>query len=177
VGGGEVNFSTSGSFDRATKFHDVVEFPVHDGSSDGGNVVVQTASIAAQRTSAYGVDEMPGPIDKSPVVLYEGQIVVVETEQFRNWLDRLRDGKARVRIDDRLRRLASGNVGDTKSVGDGVQELRLHFGPGYRIYYVWRDGVLIILLCGGDKSSQARDIAKAKELAKEADDGIEGLPI
>lgn len=110
-------------------------------------------------------------------VLYEGHVVVVEAGQFRSWLDGLRDRKARLRIDDRLRRLANGNAGDTKSVGDGVQELRLHFGPGYRVYYVWRDGVLIILLCGGDKGSQARDIAKAKELAKEAEDGIEGLPI
>ena len=110
-------------------------------------------------------------------VLYEGHVVVVETGQFRSWLDGLRDRKARLRIDDRLRRLANGNAGDTKSVGDGVQELRLHFGPGYRVYYVWRDGVLIILLCGGDKGSQARDIAIAKELAKEAEDGIEGLPI
>ncbi len=116
-------------------------------------------------------------LDKSQNVLYEGQIVIVETEQFRDWLDGLRDGKSRLRIHDRLRRLANGNAGDTKSVGDGVQELRLHFGSGYRVYYVWRDGVLIILLCGGDKGSQARDIAKAKKLAKEADDGIEGLPI
>lgn len=120
---------------------------------------------------------MPNQIDKSPNVLYEGQIVIVETDQFRDWLDGLRDRKARLRIDDRLRRLADGNAGDTKSVGDGVQELRLHFGPGYRIYYIWRDGVLIILLCGGDKSSQARDIAKAKALAKEADDGIESSPL
>ncbi len=120
---------------------------------------------------------MPPDIDKSPNVLYEGQIVIVETELFRNWLDSLRDRKAQLRIDDRLRRLADGNAGDTKSVGDGVQELRLHFGPGYRVYYIWRDGVLIILLCGGDKGSQARDIAKAKELAKEAENGIEGLPI
>lgn len=120
---------------------------------------------------------MPKEIDKRPIVLYEGQIVIVETDQFRDWLDGLRDRKARLRIDDRLRRLANGNAGDTKSVGEGVQELRLHFGPGYRVYYIWRDGVLIVLLCGGDKSSQARDITKAKELAKEADDGIEGLPI
>jgi putative addiction module killer protein len=116
-------------------------------------------------------------LDKPFDVLYEGQIVIRETEQFRDWLDGLRDRKARVRIDDRLRRLANGNSGDTKSVGDGVQELRLHFGPGYRIYYTWRDGILIILLCGGDKGTQARDIAKAKALSKEADDGIEGLPI
>lgn len=116
-------------------------------------------------------------IDKTTNVLYEGHIVIVETEQFRDWLDGLRDRKARLRIDDRLRRLASGNAGDTKAVGDGVQELRLHFGPGYRVYYKWRDGVLVILLSGGDKSSQVRDIAKAKELAKEADDGIEGFPV
>lgn len=116
-------------------------------------------------------------IDKFQNVLYEGQVVIVETEQFREWLDGLRDRKARLRIDDRLRRLANGNAGDTNSVGGGVQELRLHFGRGYRVYYIWRDGVLIILLCGGDKSSQARDIAKAKGLAKEADYGIEGFPV
>ncbi len=120
---------------------------------------------------------MTNEIDKSSNVLYEGQIVIVETGQFRDWLDGLRDVRARLRIGDRLRRLAGGNVGDTKSVGDGVQELRLHFGLGYRVYYIWRDGVLIILLCGGDKVSQARDIAKAKRLAKEANNGIESLSI
>ncbi len=101
------------------------------------------------------------------------EVFVVQTADFRDWLNGLRDRKARLRIDDRLKRLASGNAGDTKSVGEGVQELRLHFGPGYRVYYMWRDDVLIILLNGGDKGSQARDIAKAKELAKDADDGIE----
>ena len=106
-----------------------------------------------------------------------GQVTIVQSAAFRGWLNGLRDRKARLRIDDRIKRLASGNAGDTKSVGDGLQELRLHFGPGYRIYYVWRDGVLIILLNGGDKSSQARDIAKAKKLAKDADDGIEGVPV
>jgi putative addiction module killer protein len=116
-------------------------------------------------------------IDNPKNVLYRGQIQIVQSEVFRDWLDDLRDRKARLRIDDRLRRLAGGNAGDTKSVGDGVQELRLSFGPGYRIYYMWRDGVLIVLLCGGDKDSQTRDIALAKRMAKEADDGIEGLPI
>lgn len=104
-------------------------------------------------------------------------ISIVQTAIFRRWLDSLRDRRARARIDDRLLRLADGNAGDTKSVGDGVQELRLHFGPGYRIYYVWKGDVLIILLTGGDKSTQARDIARAKVMAKDADDGIEGLPI
>lgn len=105
------------------------------------------------------------------------QVVIVQTGTFVRWLNGLRDRKVRLRIDDRLKRLASGNTGDTKPVGDGVQELRLHFGPGYRVYYIWRDGVLIILLNGGDKGFQARDIAKAKQLAKDADDGIEGLPV
>lgn len=116
-------------------------------------------------------------IDKPSDVLHKGQTVLVQTAQFRGWLDTLRDRKARLRIDDRLRRLAGGNIGDTKSVGSGVHELRLHFGPGYRIYYIWQDDVLVILLNGGDKSSQTRDITKAKQLAKEADHGIEGLPV
>jgi putative addiction module killer protein len=126
----------------------------------------------------YSVEEsMTNKLDKFQNVLHKGQITIVQTAHFRDWLNGLRDRKARLRIDDRLKRLASGNAGDTKSVGDGVQELRLHFGAGYRVYYMWRDDVLIILLNGGDKSSQARDIAKAKQLAKEADDGIEGLPV
>jgi len=116
-------------------------------------------------------------IDKSPNVLHKGQVVIVQTAGFRDWLGGLRDRKARLRIDVQLKRLASGNAADSKSVGEGVQELRLHFGSGYRVYYIWRDGVLIILLNGGDKGSQARDIAKAKQLAKDADDGIEGLPV
>ena len=115
-------------------------------------------------------------IDSSRIVLHKGQVEILQTEAFRDWLESLRDRKARLRIDDRLKRLASGNAGDTKFVGDGVQELRLHFGPGYRIYYMWRDGALIILLNGGDKGSQKRDIALAKRMAKEAQDGIEGSP-
>lgn len=101
------------------------------------------------------------------------QIAVVQTESFRDWMAGLRDRQGRVRIGDRIKRLANGNAGDSKPVGDGVHELRLHFGPGYRIYYTWRQDVLIILLTGGDKSSQVRDIARAKALAKEAEDGIE----
>jgi putative addiction module killer protein len=113
-------------------------------------------------------------IDKPQNVLYEGQIVrILKTDAFGDWLNGLWDRKARLRIDDRIRRVSDGNFGDTKPVGDGVQELRLPFGPGYRIYYVWRGPVLIILLHGGDKSSQARDIVKAKSLAKEIRDGGE----
>lgn len=120
---------------------------------------------------------MAGKIDNPHSVLYRGQISIVQTEQFRDWLDGLRDRKARLRIDDRLTRLASGNAGDTRSVGGNVRELRCHFGPGYRVYYMWQGDVLVILLNGGDKSSQKRDIALAKRLAKEADDGVEGLPV
>jgi putative addiction module killer protein len=107
----------------------------------------------------------------------EDQVAIVQTPVFRDWLNGLRDRRARVRIDDRLKRLASGNVGDTKSIGGGVRELRLHFGPGYRIYYVWQGKVLVILLNGGDKSTQARDVASARHLAKEAKDGIERSPL
>jgi putative addiction module killer protein len=117
---------------------------------------------------------MTNEIDKPQNVLYEGQNVEIrETIEFRNWLDGLRDRKARLRIDDRIGRLAAGNLGDTKSVGDGVQELRFKFGPGYRVYYIWLGMVLILLLTGGDKDSQVRDIVRAKRLAKEAEDGIE----
>lgn len=83
---------------------------------------------------------------------------------FDEWLDRLRDRRARARILTRLDRVGAGNLGDHKSVGGGVVELREHFGPGYRIY-CGRDGEsLIILLCGGDKSSQSNDVERAKRL-------------
>ena len=121
---------------------------------------------------------MTNNFDKPKSVLYKGQKVEIQqTPEFRDWLNGLRDRQGRVRIDDRLKRLAKGNSGDTKSVGDGVQELRMRFGPGYRIYYMWRGEVLILLLTGGDKGSQSRDIAKAKQMAKEADDGIEDTPV
>lgn len=111
-------------------------------------------------------------IDESENVLYRGhKVEILQTSGFRDWLEGLRDRKARLRIDDRIRRLSDGNFGDTKSVGGAVQELRLKFGPGYRVYYVWRGAVLVILLNGGDKDSQVRDIAKAKQLAKEIEDG------
>lgn len=82
---------------------------------------------------------------------------------FRDWIEGLRDAQARARIRIRLNRIRLGNLGDCKPVGEGVLELRLDFGPGYRVY-VGQDGdVLVILLCGGDKRTQARDIRKAKE--------------
>jgi len=92
---------------------------------------------------------------------------VRQTRVFAEWRAGLRDTVARKRIGARIDRLAFGNFGDAKAVGDKLFELRLDFGPGYRIYFV-RDGdTVVILLCGGDKSSQQRDIDKARALAKE----------
>ena len=81
------------------------------------------------------------------------------------WYARLKDRKARLRIAVRIRRMQCGNIGDTRSVGDGVFDLRFDFGPGYRIYYTARNGEIVILLAGGDKSTQKVDIATAKKLA------------
>ena len=77
-------------------------------------------------------------LDPPPFVQYNGHIEIRETRQFRTWIDGLRDRAARVRIDDRLKRLANGNAGDAKAVGSGVMELRFHFGSGYRVYYIWQ---------------------------------------
>ena len=90
-----------------------------------------------------------------------------ETEEFANWLEALRDRVGKARILVRIQRLVSGNPGDVKPVGDGISELRLNYGPGYRIYYIRRGAAFIILLCGGDKGSQEKDIAKARKLAGE----------
>lgn len=89
-----------------------------------------------------------------------------QTETFRKWRSRLRDERARALIASRLDRLAQGHVGDVESVGDGVSELRIHYGPGYRIYFQKQGNTIIVLLCGGDKSTQAKDIKAAKRLAE-----------
>ena len=94
-------------------------------------------------------------------------IEIRETGEFAIWLDRLRDQRAIARIQIRIRRLSIGNAGDVKPVGDGVSELRIDYGPGYRVYFTKRGLLLVILLCGGDKDSQPRDIERAKILAKE----------
>lgn len=96
-----------------------------------------------------------------------GMLEVRSTAEFRDWLTALRDVQARARIAKRIDRVALGNFGDTKSVGDGVSELRFTFGPGYRVYYTRHGDVVVILLCGGDKGSQDRDIERAKAMAKE----------
>ena len=98
-------------------------------------------------------------------------IEVRQTEAFSNWLRKLRDLKALARIQIRIRRLSLGNFGDVKLVGDGISELRIDYGPGYRVYFQRTGGLLVLLLIGGTKSTQQSDIAKAKKLAKEAKNG------
>ena len=97
-------------------------------------------------------------------------IEVQRTDVFIEWFDRLRDDTAKARIAARIDRLELGNAGDVKSVGDGVSEMRISHGPGYRLYFTWRGKTLVILLCGGDKSSQRRDIEAAKALLVEIGD-------
>jgi putative addiction module killer protein len=95
---------------------------------------------------------------------------VLLTEEFKEWAGGLRDLKARARIDARIRRAEGGNLGDVKSVGDGVSEMRIDYGPGYRLYFTRRGLELIVLLCGGDKSTQAADIKRAQKIAAELED-------
>ncbi|MFQ6758762.1 MAG: type II toxin-antitoxin system RelE/ParE family toxin [Deltaproteobacteria bacterium] len=92
-------------------------------------------------------------------------IEIRKTEKYARWLDGLRDIKARARIQARVERLAAGNAGDVKPVGEGVSELRINYGPGYRVYFTKRGRELVILLAGGDKSTQAGDIKTALHLA------------
>lgn len=93
-------------------------------------------------------------------------IEVRQTETYVQWFDGLRDRQARARIDARIRRLSLGNPGDVKPVGEGVSELRIDYGPAYRVYFVQRGQTLVILLAGGDKRTQERDIKTAIELAR-----------
>jgi len=89
-----------------------------------------------------------------------------KTDEFSKWLDGLNDIQARARVLVRIERLAMGNPGDVKAVSEGVSELRIHYGPGYRVYYKQRGSELVFLLAGGDKASQSRDIKTALRLAR-----------
>lgn len=91
---------------------------------------------------------------------------IVQTEVFAQWFASLRDAKARAVINARLRRVELGNLGDCAPVGEGVSELRIHYGPGYRVYFAQRGMEVVVLLAGGDKSSQSKDIKRAQELAR-----------
>lgn len=90
---------------------------------------------------------------------------VLRTQEFDTWLTRLRDAKGKARIVARIRSAEFGNLGDVEPVGEGVSEMRIHYGPGYRVYFKQTGTLLIMLLLGGDKSSQKRDIKKAHAIA------------
>jgi putative addiction module killer protein len=94
-------------------------------------------------------------------------IEIRQTDTYSDWFDELSDRRAKARIDIRVRRLSLGNPGDVAPVGGGISEMRIPYGPGYRVYFVQRGAMLIVLLCGGDKSTQGADIKRAKQLAAE----------
>lgn len=94
-------------------------------------------------------------------------IEVRTTARFTKWFKSLKDRRAKARIQAKIDRVEMGHFGDVASVGEGVSELRIFYGPGYRVYFVQKDALVVILLSGGDKSSQKADIAKAKEIAKQ----------
>jgi putative addiction module killer protein len=91
---------------------------------------------------------------------------IIRSEEFDDWLKRLRDLRARARVQARITRLGQGNRGDVKPVGEGISEMRIDYGPGYRVYFLQRGDLLVVLLCGGDKSNQGRDIDNAKAIAQ-----------
>jgi putative addiction module killer protein len=93
-------------------------------------------------------------------------IEVRQTAEFSHWLRRLKDAEAAARIVARVHRMELGNPGDTRSVGRGVMEMRIAYGPGYRVYYIHRGAEIVILLCGGDKRTQRHDITRAQMLAE-----------
>ena len=101
-------------------------------------------------------------------MVYTARVIeIVEGTTFKRWLQRLRDRRAVARINARLRNVTMGHFGDVKSIGAGIFEMRIHHGPGYRLYYV-RDGdKVVVLLCGGHKGTQTRDIDRARQLAQD----------
>ena len=94
-------------------------------------------------------------------------VTIIESQTFIAWMQSLRDRAAQIRIATRIRRLQLGNPGDIKNLGGGLSEMRINCGPGYRVYLTQRGDTLIVLLCGGDKSTQSADIAKARIIALE----------
>jgi len=98
---------------------------------------------------------------------------IQQSDTFARWMRSLRDARARARILARIDRIADGNLGDVKPVGQGLSEMRIHGGPGYRVYFLQRGASLVVLLCGGDKSTQRQDIASARRIA---DDWLRANP-
>ena len=105
-------------------------------------------------------------VDRRRHVNYGYRLVdILKSASFNRWLSELKDIQAKARVEMRIRRLGLGNPGDVKPVGEGVSEMRIDCGPGYRVYFTQRGVVLVLLLCGGDKSTQLKDIALAKRIA------------
>jgi putative addiction module killer protein len=92
---------------------------------------------------------------------------ILQSSTYRRWFERLRDRNAKARIDARIRRLSLGNLGDVRRLGGSVSELRIDYGPGYRVYFTQRGARVLLLLCGGDKRSQQSDIVRAREISSE----------
>ena len=95
---------------------------------------------------------------------------ILKSNVYNDWFMRLRDSRAKTRIDSRIQRLAEGNAGDVKPAGEGISEIRIDYGPGYRVYYKDTGKEIIILLCGGDKKTQQADIAEARRIARTYDE-------
>ncbi|EJI4682339.1 type II toxin-antitoxin system RelE/ParE family toxin [Salmonella enterica] len=91
---------------------------------------------------------------------------IIRSETFSDWLLSLKDSRAKARVLARIDRMKMGNFGDSELIGDGLSEARIHYGPGYRVYFMQQGEVVVVLLCGGDKNSQSKDIKKAKQIAK-----------
>lgn len=101
------------------------------------------------------------------VVYTSAMVELIQSDVFAKWLKELRDRQAKARIEARILRLSMGNPGDVKPTAHGISEMRINYGPGYRVYYQQRGPVLILLLCGGDKRTQDRDIKRAVQIAKD----------
>ena len=101
-------------------------------------------------------------------MVYNSLVIdIVESGTFKRWVRRLRDRRAVARINARLRNVSIGNFGDIRSIGDGISEMRIRYGPGYRLYFIRRGSTVVVLLCGGEKGTQQRDIERAKRLAQD----------
>jgi putative addiction module killer protein len=111
------------------------------------------------------------PLDKMQSIVYTIHVKEIrETDRYKKWYQKLNDIQARARIKTRIRRLSLGNPGDCQPIGNGLSEMRIHYGPGYRVYYKDTGREIIILLCGGDKATQQADIENAKKLANEKEE-------
>ena len=130
--------------------------------------VTALGSVTSNPDLVYAAGIGPHPLrSKYPVAYSMVMLEIRQTDVYARWFRRLRDRQARVRIDNRIRRMSLGNPGDVRPVGEGVSEIRIDYGPGYRVYFAQRGDALLILLAGGDKDSQERDIRRALELARE----------